>query len=248
MTDKLERLEPEYAETYNAWKADPSPDNSSAMLSLMQPEIDRMVRAFPEADRNALRLHAKKLFLNALPRYSPNQAGLRTFTSRQLQGLTRASRDQTNITRIPERRFVELYNLSEAERSFQDEFGRPPSTEELADRAFMSVDKIRKIRSTSSPVNTGTFYGAVGEDGLENGDLPSSATPMAQKYKMEYVLSDLGEIDRVIAEHSFELYGRKRIPVAVLAGKLGISPATVSNRTKKLLQKFQQAEQAVFNR
>ncbi len=78
------------------------------------------------------------------------------------QGITRAIADQARTIRLPVHMFENINRLRRSSRALVQELGREPTTEELAQRSGMPVEKVRKVlKMAQQPISLET---PIGED------------------------------------------------------------------------------------
>ena len=65
------------------------------------------------------------------------------------QSILQALAEQSRIVRLPLNRIAMLYKISQASKRFEQEFGRQPSSSEIADDIEMSPDKVRDLLNIS---------------------------------------------------------------------------------------------------
>jgi RNA polymerase primary sigma factor len=83
------------------------------------------------------------------------------------QAITRAIADQARTIRIPVHMIETINKMVRTQRQLQQEFGREPSTEELAKRLDLSVPKVRKVlRIAQEPISLETPVGEEEESHL----------------------------------------------------------------------------------
>lgn len=92
-----------------------------------------------------LRQTARLALIGAIERYDPTAgASLCTFATRTIEGeLKRFLRDRTWLVRPPRRLQENHLNIRRATEELQHEFGRIPTTEELAERVGVSAGEVR---------------------------------------------------------------------------------------------------------
>lgn len=227
------KLEPDYADAYNAWKADDSPINRGAMLQQVQPVVDTAV--FSYAGKGAspyLKGQAKLLALDAIKTYDSSKGSLKTHLLSQLRRLQRLSAQSQQPIRIPERVALDRQALLAVTEELRDDLGREPNDLELSDRAGISLGRIRQIRRAKTGINTGSLLGDDGEVYTPGSQLPGSDA--AEDAWAEMVYYDLGETDRLIMDYTLGLNGRPALSNSDLAAKLDLSPGAVSQRKAKI--------------
>ncbi len=168
------KLEPEFAEPFQMWKDDPSPQNNGMMLKALQPAIDRGISAHVGKNIGVTtKSHARRITLQALRTYNPDKAALRTHVINHLQGLKRIQRRQSHVLRTPERVMLDRGRLEDASVDLEDRDGREPTTQELADYTGLSTKRIEYVRRFVSPVSQSAFSARVGTGGELEGYSPA---------------------------------------------------------------------------
>jgi RNA polymerase primary sigma factor len=126
------------------------------------------------------------------------------------QAVTRAIADQARTIRIPVHMIDIINKLTRAQKRLLQDFGREPTTEELADEMEFPVERVRAIlKMAQQPISLQT---PVGEDAATFGDLiedkssdsPSDITGFSLlKDKLVNVLAGLNERERQVLELRF---------------------------------------------
>lgn len=237
-------LEPEWQPHYDAWKANPGPKTNSAMMKAVRPVLDSALRTYGGSNPSpTLQSKAKILAMQAIERYDPQRAKLRTHLMSHLQGLRRLNAQETQIIGIPERIGLDQHRLRESERELQDKLGRPPSTSELADHTGLSARRIGKIRQVQPGVSEGMTTAISGDSGEE--DLPTGPAVVSgegEKLWQNFIYHDLPPQDQLIMEHTLGLHGKPVLPKQRVAQLLGLSPGAVSQRAARIQERLDQRE------
>jgi DNA-directed RNA polymerase specialized sigma subunit len=233
-----DRLEQEYIEPYDAWKADPSPANNAAMLKAIDPVIRKGVSANVGQGANPLmQSRARQLALKSLGTYDRTRARLNTHLTNSLQGLRRQDRQATNVLRAPERVILDQRKLLEYEQELADELGRDPTDIELSNRSGFSAKRLAKIRGWHPGMAEGTV------EQTDTNLLSSLGVGPSQEARdmwTQIVYDDLPPMDQKIMELSLGLNGRKPLSNQEIAQKLGRSPGAISQRKKKIQEALNQ--------
>ena len=242
MPEPLSLLEPEFKEPFEAWKADPNPHTTDTLLKAVTPVIDSGLKTYSgRANSPTLRSKAKLLTIQSFPRYDPSRAKLRTHLMSQLQGLRRASAQESQIISIPERVGLDLHRLRMSENELRDKFGRDPSDVELADHTGLSHKRITYIRKAQPGLAEGALA-PEGESEEGQGIGPGVIGPQDDTW-VNFVYHDLSPVDQVIMEHSLGMHGKQVLPKQMIAAKLRLSPGAISQRAAKIQEKLNKKEE-----
>jgi DNA-directed RNA polymerase specialized sigma subunit len=219
-------IEPDLEPAWNQWRNDESPASNKQFLGVLAPKMDKAISAHVGQASPVLRSNAKRIAIESMRRYDPTQSSVGTYLYRQLAGLKRLARRQSNILRVPERLQLGRTALRDAESELLDRHGRDPSDSELADHLGMSMKRIELLRRASHPVAEGTA-------GQLDGFQPEALRKRNQTM-VDLLYDDLDPIDQRIVEHSFGMRGRKVLPNNVLAHQLRLSPGAISQRRARI--------------
>lgn len=238
MADPL-MLEPEFAPHYNAWKTEPSPENTQHLVKALDPVLNSAIKSYAGSSIGSptIKGKAKLIAINALKSYDPTRAKLRTHMMSQLQGLRRASAKETQILSIPEQVAIELGKVNEATNFLTDRLGRPPSDAELADHTGLSLKRLHYIRGVRPTYAEGTIANVRGDEG-QSLYAPQVDQPDSYKAWEEFVYHDLEPIDQLIMEHSLGLHNKPVLSNQDIAKKLKVSPGAISQRKAKIQSKL----------
>lgn len=235
------KLEKEFAEPFNAWKKTPNPTTTSAILTKLNPAIDKGLHAHAGGVKDPImRSHARWLTLTALKTYDPVQSALTTHVVNHLQGLKRIRGRRGHVLKTPERVMLDRARLDEAENVFEDTHGREPSLTELADETGLSMKRISHVRKFRTPLSQG-FLESQSEGG-------ANAFPAVREQKsdtwLEVVYGDLNNINKKILEWTLGLHGNPILSNQKIAAKLRLSPGAISQR-KQSIQNLLDQEQTL---
>lgn len=231
-------LEPEFKSSFEAWKKEPSPRTSTALLEAVHPVLESAIRSYGgKSPSPTLHSRAKLLALDAAGRYDPSKAKLRTHLMVNLQGLRRASAREGQIISIPERVGLDLFKLHEAENELSDRLGRGPSDLELADHTGLSRKRLEHIRKARPGYSEGQVSNVVDEEGQASMG-PSVIAPANNMVWQDFVYHDLHPTDQIIMEHSLGLHGKPILSKQAIAKKLRLSPGAISQRAAKIQERL----------
>lgn len=228
-----ELLEPEYAEPFKTWSATRSPQDADRLLASITPVIDTAITSYGRGNKSPLlRSRARRIALDSLGRYRPQESKLKTYLLTQLKGLQRESTSLGNIIHVPEAVLLERQHVFDAQRQLEDELGREPSDMELADRTSIPMKRLAYIRGVAAPVAESAARIGTGANAEDPAVIDQSRA--AEQAWAEMVYHDLGPIDQAVMEMTLGLRGRRPISTTEIAKRLGLSPGAISQRAKRI--------------
>lgn len=215
---------------YETWKQKPTDINFDAVLDKAEPVINSAIQSYAGGDKT-LHTRAQLLAARAIKSFDPKKGTkLRTHLMTQLQPLSRAYRERTQLISVPERVTVDLYKMRQEEQRFKDQFGRPPSDGELTSATGLSRRRLMHVRKFSGRETAES--GLVGDEGEVL--YPGISSPDPEQILIEYVHHDLDPMDQMILEFRSGLYGKPVLSNNEIAAKLKLSPGAVSQRAAKI--------------
>lgn len=229
-------LEPAYRDAYTAYRKDPGPHTAGPLLTALTPVIDEGLRSYAgsEATSPTLRARAKTLTLEAVRRYNPDRAKLRTHLLSHLRGLRRVTEQATRGVYVPEQWKLDSQQIAGVLPDLRDELAREPSDAELADRLGIPLSRVRRGRQVPGVLSAAQAPAAQLE--LKHPD------ERAWDVWVESIYHDLPPVDQVILEHSFGLHDRPVLPAGQIARMVNLSPGAVSQRKSRIQQQLDEFE------
>lgn len=229
-------LEPEFHDTYSAWKLKADPSTRGALLRAVNPVLDTATKSYGGGSATpTLRSQAKLRTIQAFDTYDPKKATLRTHLLSQLRSLQRDAGKLDQIIRIPEQISILSAQLQRAETDLSDDLGRPPSDTELADHLGITLRRLQHIRKAHVGVNSGIFRDEVGD---QFDPAARSLAKMRTDPVIEMAYYDLQPSDQLILELSLGLHGKRPQSTEAIAKKLRVSSASISQRKKKIQERI----------
>ena len=237
------KLEDDYAQEFTAWQKQPNPQTTGQLLRKLQPVIDRGVRAHVGPKPSpVLRSRARRVTLDALNTYDPQQARLSTHVTNHLMGLRRIARRQQQVLRVPERVSLDQQFLANAEAELHDKLGREPTPGELADHTGVSRDRINYVRKFRPPVAEGSLLASM-ETGPEESAFLPAVKQDTTSVLLEAVYGDLEGTGQKIMDWTLGLHGSKPISNQDIAKRLRLTPGAVSQRKAQIQRRIDEMEQ-----
>jgi hypothetical protein len=239
----MAKIENDFLEPYEAWKAKPDKATASSLLTAVNPVIDSALKTYGGSSQQSptLRSRARRIALDSFGTYDPARGTLRTHLMSQMQSLRRAAAQQQQIISMPEQVQLDAYRTDQAGRELEDRLGRQPSDEEIANYTGLSKKRLEHIRKAKRPVSEGTLMQARGENSPFMPQVNPNV-PQADAWA-EFVYSDLPPTDQFIMERAMGLHGHQPMPSQEIARRLRISPGAISQRMVRIQNKLDMQDQ-----
>lgn len=215
---------------WKAWKRNPSDMNTSALLKQMNPLIQRETNKWSGTlARPLLETEGKRLALEAFKTYDPNRgAALSTHVVNRLQKMSRMSYSHQNVARLPENKMLQFHTYHVGHAQLQDNFGRTPTTDEMADHLGWTLPQVNKFN-----VQTGRQE-LVESVGVENIGR-NLAQVEASDHLIDFVHHDLPPVQKSMFEHLTGYQGAERLNNKQIQKKLKLTQGQYSYQKRKLI-------------
>jgi RNA polymerase primary sigma factor len=165
------------------------------------------------------------------------------------QGMTRALAEQARSIRVPTHMVAAIGDVYKAARDLQQELGREPRVQEIADRLDLSPERVQEIQASSrQPVSLETPLGSEDSSGTL-GDLiadRSVRTPhelaahSMLKRHMDDAMQVLSPRERQVLRLRYGLSGGKEHTLGEIADQLGVTSERVRQIESAALSKLRQ--------
>lgn len=227
---------------WQTWRKQPTRENTTNLIKASEPVIEQVINSFfgPQYIQDALlKGKAKTVLYNAYKNYDPTKGPITAFVWTYLQRLQRIIGRQQSTLSVSERLIMDAKRLQLAEKELEEQLGRTPSTDELADYTKLSKRRIEKIRKQGQVGYTSSFE--AGADPSSGGWLPGMERKLDEELANEFlkiVYDSLGnEKEKAVMELYYGLNGHERLKMTEIASKLNVSPATISKTLNKIDEK-----------
>lgn len=234
-------LEPHFTTPFQNYRDKPGPETSGPLLTALKPVIDEALRSYggSEAGTATARARAKVLALDAVNRYDPSRAKLRTHLLSHLRGLRRTVERSTAGVYVPEQWRIDSHRVDTAVRDARDELGREPSDGEIADRVSLPVGRVRRARAAP-----GVLAGSQFEEAFQ----VNSPNEAAWQRWVDAIYHTADPKDQLILDHSLGLHGKPVLPANKIAEMVGLSGGAISQRKARLQKDLDQFDTFMMGR
>jgi RNA polymerase primary sigma factor len=165
------------------------------------------------------------------------------------QGMTRALAEQARAIRVPTHMVAAIGDVYKAARDLQQELGREPRVQEIADRLDLSPERVMEIQASSrQPVSLETPLGNEESSGTL-GDLIADRTirsphdmaahSMLQRH-MDDAMQVLSPRERQVLRLRYGLSGGREHTLGEIADQLGVTSERVRQIESAALSKLRQ--------
>lgn len=239
-------LEKEFAVPYKAWKSQPSPKTTGALLKSVNPIISTAMRSYGGGSSTSptLRSRAKQLTIDAFGTYDPIRGSMKSHLMGHLQRLHRLSGHEQQIIRLPERVAMDRIQVDTARTELEDSLGRSASDQELADHTGLSKQRLAYIHQAGQPLAEGTLLRPAEEGAGMYMPGVKQLNDQKQHTWLEFVYDDLTPIDQFIMERMLGMHGQRKQAVNDIAKKLKITSGAVSQRLMRIQLKLDKLQDA----
>jgi DNA-directed RNA polymerase specialized sigma subunit len=226
---------PTLESTYEAWKTNPTPESMGSFLAAANRNIESAVRQYAgEADSLSMG-YAKRLVSKSLPKFDPSKGSLNTYINRQVQPIQRWSNQRRRVVQLPDRAVAESADVNRISQELEQELGRVPTIEEVADNTGIPVGRVKRLQQSSALVMPSSTTTGDGDDG----GLPETLedSPVEQdtfSAWLNLVRSDLTSTDRLILDYTLGINGKAKKSNAEIAKLLKMSPSAVTQRSARI--------------
>jgi DNA-directed RNA polymerase specialized sigma subunit len=166
-------------------------------------------------------IEAYKLARQAAESYSPSVGKFSTHLVNNLKKLSRLSTQYGSSIRLPENTQFGINKINQVEKQLESEFGRSPTTAEIADHAGMNIKMVDSLLKNKRSIISFTNM-------LETPTIMDSSNDEWATF----VYHDLVPRDKLIFEHMTGFGGKKIIDADKIAKKLKITQPQMNQRIK----------------
>jgi DNA-directed RNA polymerase specialized sigma subunit len=228
---------------YDAWLADPTPENMTNVLKALDPVIVTEVQHYA-GPKPLLRAKAKGLAITAVKKYDPTKgAALRSWVTTQLKPLSRYSQRMrpVQVSEMASRQAAELYSIG---LRMEEDLGREPDESELADASGLSMARVRYLKSHVKPTLTESQLTRPTPEG-EEGALPAVIQPNTAQLSADAVYDSLDRREKAIYDWKIGAHGKQQLSNQEIAARLGVTPALISQISERISARIQQVSHAI---
>ena len=217
-------------EAWSKWNSSNDKQDLKVLFGRVQPIIHKEVSRWATGPvaRPVLTLEAKKISLNAFKNFDPNKARLSTHLTNNLKGLSRIVYTHNNPARMPEHQILKLNTFLGAKNSLEEELGRDPTAQELAESLAWSNNEVSRY---AGQLRSGYSTSQPQPPGFEKFD--------ADRAFIDFVYNDLVDQDKIVFEHTTGYGGKRVLGAKELINKTNMTQGQISHskrRIRKLIE------------
>lgn len=210
--------------------------NPEQVMRDIDPLVRKAVHRFAGGDMTYM-TRARVLARKAVDTYDPARgASIETHVYNNLKRLHRIKGERAASQHTPERVRMDAGKLTELELRYDDEKGRPPTADEIAEELHISKGRVARLRKMArGELAESAVTSDKGDYRVESeGDSGSSYADVWA----DYVYYDSDPIDKAIMEGLTGYAGAEPVTRRQLAERLKVDQATLSRRSAKLLKRL----------
>lgn len=216
---------------WNQWRDNPTPENLSSVLKVVQPTLDSAARRYPHINPAILGGEAKRLAVQAIKSYEPGAgASLTTHVFNHLRPLSRYSQTVTKAINVPRGAREGYAAYLGAKRDFMEENNREPHDAELMDILGVNRQKLTRLHQL------GTYEFPEGQ--LENSPDVTNQDDRRLDLWADYVYHDLPDRDKMIMDLKMGRNGQQTLDSTAIAAKMGLHPSYINRRAQEIGQRI----------
>jgi RNA polymerase primary sigma factor len=183
--------------------------------------------------KSAIMSRQLREFIPALETYDPNRgAQLKTHVTWKLRRIGRYIRDHKNVARVPDNRATQIGTYRSREAWLNQQLGRAPTTNELADDLAESPDDVAKLRREID-----SYHKEKRKELSESPDLAAIAVnrPDAFQGLLERIHPELDAEQQAVLEHRYGMFGLPPVQsLAELGKKLNMTSGRIRTVHRKI--------------
>jgi len=223
------------------WHQHNDSQSRDKLLRSLEPLLYKEVNKYTASPlpRTTLETEARILALNAFKSYDPNKAQLNTHVTNHLKHLQRYVLTYQNVGKIPEHRGIAISKYQNIRDNLEEDFGREPSTVELADALQWSPAEVERMQIE---LRRDLSIAAKKEDDETGGffDYTFSTTDPL-KEAIQFVYFDSSTEDKKLLEYTFGIGGTKILSPKEIGNKLHRPEGYIKQRLKILAMEITNA-------
>ncbi len=226
-------MQDDWTAPYERWQRQPTTSNLASVVGSVMPTVKQRLASMGMHGDPALHAHAQLVAADAVKTWKPDKgASLPSWVGTQMHQLFRVRRN-SGVMKIPERQMLDAMRVHKAEQEHIDLTGEDPTTEELADKAGISVRRLTEIRQRTRPV--------LGTSQLGGHELVGAQTDFAPE-AVDMIYRDADTVDKKILEHRMGYGGARLLPTPNLLAKTKLSPFQLARRVMRLTYNLQKLD------
>lgn len=233
---------------WKQWKAQPLPETFAPLYrshqNLIQKTMGRQFKSttLPEA---AVKSHVLRGYIKAIQNYDPTRSALTTYVINGLRESRtgRYFQKYQNAARIIEERAGLIDLMKNREADLQEQLGRLPSADELADDMMIAISDVNELKKKKITARTVATLRKERRDDFiaeqAGGDVSSATGGLLDH--ITFLHGSLPPEHKLVLEHTFEGWGRPVITDPMKLSKvINLSPQKIRSIKKQIAEQVEQ--------
>ena len=228
-------------ELFHQWKNNgQKPEDFKPLLhnfrGLIRQYANKYAGMTRDVDTPPAAIHAEydKWFLHAVDTYDPSKGPLGPWIKNNLRKGQRWTMNHRNLARIQEKRaYHDVGAYNNAKSVLDDQLGRPPSTQEIAEHLNWPEKKVSLLQSEVHKT-----YVSSGWEGGEGYQDPTALMPSRHAEVLDNIYFQLSDQEKNVYDYMLGRNGRPQLNATQISQQLRISPSTVTRIKQAIAEKI----------
>lgn len=223
-------------ELWEQWRRNNKPQDLSALLTQLNPVIQKEVGKWGSTvPRAGLEARANLLAVDALNNYDPKRgAAVATHVTSRIRKLSRHVYPYQNVARLPENKQLNYNTFQIANNRLLDTLGREPTIDELADELGWTKKKVTDFQHSFARKEIVESVGAYFDDG------------QSQEPTVDFYYHGLAPTDRKLFEDITGYNNQSSMSNKGIMDKYKLTQGQVSYRKRKFVDDLRNIQQGRF--
>jgi sigma-70-like protein len=236
-TKRASSRDEKHVELWQAWKADPNPQNLEPLLQQFKPIFNSKVKQWraPNVNESAFRAELDKHAIKAFETYDPSRGTtIATHVTNVIQKAKRFNTQAQNLAYIPEDKARYIGKIDTARDQLREELGRDPTHSEIGGVVGISGRRVKEIQGLRRADIRGTAFQSdpLGHSASRDREIISLLRP------------ELKGEEQVVYDYLYGQNGKPKVEsTGEIARRLGKSASHVSRIKNRIAAVYKQYSQ-----
>jgi hypothetical protein len=211
------------------------PDKLRPLVRSLQPLVTNRLKIYEHQIREippgAIRSEFSDQLLRSLETFDPNKGRMKTWVTGQFRKVNRFINTYQNPARIGEKRIGNITKFKTAVQDLQEQLGRYPSAQEIADHAKMPINDVGMLQTELRRAHPAGQFGEAD---------PTTFRMSRTQEMLRLLPADLTPEENAVFERVHGLHGQRVQGTGDIARALKMSAPKVSRLKSSIARKWKQ--------